>query len=65
MSEFTAHPWINKASQVSSELLHSISRRKEGKKGLMASKLDLSKAHERVEWGFIRMAMEKMNFPTK
>ncbi|KAK2660061.1 hypothetical protein Ddye_006594 [Dipteronia dyeriana] len=48
---------------VAFESLHSIARKKAGKKGLMALKLDMSKAYDRVEWNFLRVVMSKMNFP--
>lgn len=34
------------------ELLHFMHSRKKGREGCMAIKLDMSKAYERVEWGF-------------
>ncbi|KAK1554997.1 hypothetical protein Q3G72_020206 [Acer saccharum] len=48
---------------ISFEILHSISRKKLGKRGLMALKLDMSKAYDRIEWDFIQAVMIKMNFP--
>ena len=47
------------------EILHSISIKKLGRKGMMALKLDISKAYDRLEWGFLRAVLEKMNFPQK
>ncbi|KAK3229042.1 hypothetical protein Dsin_000923 [Dipteronia sinensis] len=45
------------------ETLYSIARKKSGKRGLIALKLDMSKAYDMVEWGFLRVVMERMLFP--
>ncbi|KAL5805331.1 hypothetical protein ACOSQ3_032131 [Xanthoceras sorbifolium] len=48
---------------VAFELLHSIKKQKKGKRGYAAIKLDMSKAYDRVEWGFLDFIMEKLGFP--
>jgi len=44
------------------ELLHTM-RRKRGKNGLMAIKLDLEKAYDRLNWGFIKNTLQEMRLP--
>ena len=44
------------------ELVHSIGRTKE-KNGLMAIKIDLEKAYDKIEWSFIREMLLNLNFP--
>ncbi|KAL5794824.1 hypothetical protein ACOSP7_003418 [Xanthoceras sorbifolium] len=48
---------------VAFELLHSIKKQKKGKRGYAAIKLDMSKAYDRVEWGFLEFILEKLGFP--
>ena len=50
---------------VALELMHYLEHKKEGKENFMAVKLDISKAYDRVEWGFIEKVMEKMGFLEK
>ena len=47
------------------ELMHYLEHKKEGKENFMAVKLDMSKAYDRVEWGFIEKVMEKNGLPLK
>ena len=49
-------------NQSAFELMHYLEHKKEGKENFMAVKLDMSKAYDRVEWGFIEKVMEKMGF---
>jgi hypothetical protein len=47
------------------ELTHYLRNRRKGKTGLVAIKLDMSKAYDRVEWSFLEKIMRKMGFSTK
>jgi hypothetical protein len=44
------------------ETLHTMHTGMRGKKGFMAVKLDMSKAYDRVEWGFLEAVMRRMGF---
>lgn len=48
---------------VAFETLHAIRRKTGGKNGLMALKLDMSKAYDRVEWSFLGDIMTLLDFP--
>lgn len=47
---------------VSFEIMHYLKRRSKGKQGFMAVKLDVSKAYDRLEWGYLRAVMLRMGF---
>ena len=50
---------------VAFEKLHHMKRKRTGKMGHMALKLDMSKAYDWLEWVFLQRIMEKMGFDSK
>lgn len=47
---------------ISFEVMHYLKRKKFGKEGFMALKLDMSKAYDRIEWKFLQDILLKMGF---
>lgn len=47
---------------VAYELMHFMKLKTKGKQGSMALKFDMSKAYDRVEWGFLEAVLKKMGF---
>ena len=64
-SYFLSERLITDNVLVTFELMHYLEHKKEGKENFMAVKLDMSKAYDCVEWGFIEKVMEKMGFHEK
>ena len=47
------------------EIMHYLNNKRGGKDSFMSIKLDMSKAFDRVEWGFVEAVMEKLGFHEK
>jgi hypothetical protein len=60
-SAFVRSRTIQDNSIVAHELLHSI-KSKKGRGGLMAVKIDVEKAFDRMEWGFLLYILTKLGF---
>jgi hypothetical protein len=50
---------------VAYEITHYMGNKRKGKGGYAVVKLDMSKAYDRVEWGFLHDMMEKLGFCTQ
>ena len=56
-STFVPERQITNDVLVAFETMHYIDQKRKGKRGLMAIKLNMSKAYDRVEWAFLEAMM--------
>jgi hypothetical protein len=61
-SAFVPGRLITDNALVAFECIHFIENNNKQENNFCAYKLDLSKAYDRVDWGFLRKAMEIMSF---
>lgn len=64
-SAFLSKRLITDNVLVAFELMHYLNNKREGKEGFISIKLDMGKAFDRVEWGFVKAIMEKLGFHIK
>uniref|UniRef100_A0A803Q9F4 Reverse transcriptase domain-containing protein n=1 Tax=Cannabis sativa TaxID=3483 RepID=A0A803Q9F4_CANSA len=63
-SAFVTGRWIAESSILTQELVHTINTKK-GKGGLMAIKLDMYKAFDRMEWSFLEKVLRCNGFDSQ
>lgn len=64
-SAFVPGRMIQDSIIVAHEAFHFLSKKKSGRDGFMAIKLDFSKAYDRVEWDFLEALLLKLGFHSK
>ena len=64
-SAFTSDRLISNNILIAFETLHHLKNKRNGKSALMALKLDMNKAYDRVEWNFREKTMDRFGFDNK
>jgi hypothetical protein len=64
-SAFVKGRMITDNALIAMECFHWLKKKTKGKKGMMAMKLDMAKAYDRIKWPFIRAVLQTTGFPTR
>ncbi|KAH9708700.1 reverse transcriptase domain-containing protein [Citrus sinensis] len=64
-SAFVSRRAITDNILISAEIMHYLKRKRQGKTGIAALKIDMSKAYDRIEWGFLKAMMLKLGFAAR
>ncbi|GAU16656.1 hypothetical protein TSUD_326060 [Trifolium subterraneum] len=62
ISKVLANRSILDNALIATEVIHALKRKTQGRRGELALKIDISKAYDKVDWGFLRGVMTKMGF---
>ena len=61
-SDFVLGKWAMDSYIITQEILHVI-QKKRGNTNLMAAKIDLDKAYDKLDWSFIKFTLRFYHFP--
>ena len=64
-SSFVSGRSITDNVLVAFEVIHHMKRKNKGKQGDVAFKIDISKAYDKIEWGFLKGIMLKLGFDNR
>lgn len=64
-SAFVQGRLITDNALIAMECFHWLKKKKKGKNGVMALKLDMSKAYDRIKWIFVEKVLSAMGYPSR